>query len=85
MLSHVQFAYLRVRPNITRNIYTEFTHNIYIFLHPRYWFMHDDSTCQLLYYNSANDDSPRGKIDISIATFKFVPENAKHGEFTISR
>ena len=55
---------------------------IYIF---RYWFMHDDSTCQLLFYNSANDDSPRGKIDISIATFKFVPENAKHGEFTISR
>ena len=47
--------------------------------------MHDDSTCQLLYYNSSNDDTPRGKIDIINATFKFVPENAKQGEFTISR
>lgn len=50
----------------------------------KYWFMHDDSTCQLLYYNSSNDDTPRGKIDIINATFKFVPENAKQGEFTIS-
>ena len=53
--------------------------------HSRFWFMHDDSSCQLLYYNSANDVTPRGMIDISTAAFKFLPEKAKLGEFIISR